>query len=117
MHTAATIQLQNALAKYAGVHSDPTFAQYIGYLSVDGLVQGLKAAGSNPTQHSLITALSHVTNYQAAGLWGGHQVVDWSNRPMGPKQCYWVTRLSGSTFQLVPGADPVCGYIIPGKSV
>jgi ABC-type branched-subunit amino acid transport system substrate-binding protein len=117
MHTAATDRLQNALAKYAGVRTDPTFAESIGYLSVDGLVQGLKGAGAAPTQHSLITALSHITNYQAAGLWGGHQTVDWSKRPMAPKQCYWVAQLSGSTFHLVSGSVPVCGYVIPGKSV
>lgn len=117
MHTPATEQLQNALTKYAGVHTDPTFAEYMGYLSVIGLVQGLKGAGPNPTQASLIKSLSHITNFTAAGLWGGYQSVNWSQRPMGSKQCYWVTQLSGTTFHLVSGAVPVCGYIIPGKSV
>ena len=70
MHTAATQKLQNALAKYAGVHTDPTFAEYMGYLSVLGLVQGLQGAGSNPTQSSTIKALSHITNYDAAGAVG-----------------------------------------------
>lgn len=117
MHTPATEALQNALAKYAGVHTDPTFAEYLGYVSVDGLVQGLKGAGSNPTQSSLIKSLSHITDYQAAGLWGGHQSVNWSQRPMGAKSCSWFVKFSGSSFHLVAGADPVCGYIIPGKSV
>lgn len=45
MHTSATEALQNALATYAGVHTDPTFAEYIGYLSVLGLVQGIQGAG------------------------------------------------------------------------
>ena len=76
MNTAATQKLQNALAKYAGVHTDPTFAEYMGYLSVLGLVQGLQGAGSNPTQSSTIKALSHITNYDAEGLWGGHQTVE-----------------------------------------
>jgi ABC-type branched-subunit amino acid transport system substrate-binding protein len=117
MHTAATEKLQNALARYAGIHIDPTFAQTISYLSVLGLVQGLQGAGASPTQHSLITSLAHITNYQAEGLWGGHQTVDWSKRPMGSKQCYWVTQLKGSTFHVVNGSAPVCGSIIPGKSV
>lgn len=117
MHTAATQQLQNTLATYAGIHIDPTFAQTLGYLSVLGLVQGLQGAGATPTQHSLITSLSHITDYQASGLWGGHQSVNWSERAMGSKQCYWVTQLSGSTFHVVSGSAPVCGSIIPGKSV
>lgn len=117
MHTAATQQLQNALAKYAGVHTDPTFAEYIGYLSVLAFVQGLQGAGASPTQSSLITSLSHITDYNAAGLWGGHQTVDWSKKPQGPKECFWMTKLSGSTFHLISGSDPVCGMVIPGKRV
>ncbi len=117
MHTAATEQLQNTLATYAGIRVDPTFAQTLGYLSVLGLVQGLQGAGADPTQHALITSLAHITDYQASGLWGGHQSVNWSQRAMGSKQCYWVTRLSGSTFHVIDGSAPVCGYIIPGKSV
>jgi ABC-type branched-subunit amino acid transport system substrate-binding protein len=117
MHTAATEALQNALAKYAGVHQDPTFAEYLGYLSVLGLVQGLKGAGANPTSSSIIKSLASITNWQAEGLWGGNQTVNWGTRPMPSKSCYWITKFSGSTFHLVAGSDPVCGYIIPGKSV
>jgi branched-chain amino acid transport system substrate-binding protein len=117
LHTAATEALQNALAKYAGVHTDATFAEYCGYLSVLGLVQGLQGAGANPTQSSLITSLSHITNYTASGLWGGHYHVNWSVRPPGPTECYWMTKLSGQTFHLIPGAEPVCGNVIPGKKV
>lgn len=117
MHTSATQAVQSAFAKYAGIHVDPTFAQYIGYLSVLGLVQGLQGAGANPTQSSTIKSLSHITDYDAEGLWGGHLTVDWSKRPMGDKQCYWVTKFSGSTFQLISGSVPVCGTVIPGASV
>jgi branched-chain amino acid transport system substrate-binding protein len=31
--------------------------------------------------------------------------------------CVWVTKLSGSTFELVPGADPICGTLVPGVTV
>jgi ABC-type branched-subunit amino acid transport system substrate-binding protein len=116
-HTAATEALQNALAKYAGVHTDATFAEYCGYLSILGLVQGLQGAGADPTQSSLITSLSHITDYTASGLWGGHYHVNWSQRAPGPTQCEWITKLSGQTFHLIAGADPVCGNVIPGKSV
>ncbi len=117
MNTPATQQLQAALSKYAGVHTDPTFGEYMGYLSVMGFVQGLKGAGSTPTQASLITSLSHITDWDAAGLWGGHQTVNWSVKPQGPKECFWMTKLKGSTFHLIANSDPVCGTFIPGKSV
>jgi branched-chain amino acid transport system substrate-binding protein len=117
MHTPATEALQNALAKYAGVHTDATFAEYCGYLSILGLVQGLQGAGANPTQSSVITSLSHITDYTASGLWGGHYSVNWSQRPPGPTQCEWITKLSGQTFHLIAGADPVCGSVVEGKSV
>lgn len=117
MHSAATERLASAMATYAGVHTDPTFAQYLGYTSIDGLVQGLKGAGAQPTQKSLITSLSHITDYQADGLWGGHFSVDWSTRPMGNNECIWVTKFQGTTFHLINGSVPVCGTIIPNKSV
>jgi hypothetical protein len=28
-----------------------------------------------------------------------------------------VTKLVGTNFQLVPGADPLCGTVIPGETV
>jgi branched-chain amino acid transport system substrate-binding protein len=89
----------------------------MGYLSVLGFIQGLKGAGANPTQASLITSLSHITAWSAAGLWGGHQTVNWSLKPQGPTECFWMTKLKGSTFHLISGSDPVCGKVIPGKSV
>ena len=72
MNTAATQQFQNDLKTYAGVTTAPTFAEYQGYVSIDAFVQGLKAAGSNPTQASLINAMLGMTNYDGAGLWGTH---------------------------------------------
>ena len=79
--------------------------------------RGYKGAGANPTQSSVIKSLSRITDYNAEGLWGGHQTVDWSKRPQGLKECFWMTKLSGSTFHLIAGNDPVCGTQIPGKSV
>lgn len=117
MNTPATQAMAGAFARYANVHQDPTFAQYIGYLSVLGLVDGLQKAGANPTQASTISALSHIIDYTAEGLWGGNVSVNWGQRAMGPKQCYWVTKWQGSSFHLISGAVPICGTIIPGASV
>ena len=118
MHTAATQQFQSA-AKTAGINGDPTYAEYVGYTSIALLVQGLQGAGSSPTQASLIKALSGITNFNAAGLFGTHtlNLAVRTGAPVGVDNCIWVTKLAGSTFQLVPGALPICGTIIPGKTV
>jgi branched-chain amino acid transport system substrate-binding protein len=120
LHTAATQQFQSALATYAGVKGGPSFAEYNGYASVDAFVQGLKAAGSNPTQASFIDAMLAITNYNAAGLYGSHSVsfaLDQRGQASGPDNCLFITQYSGSTFHLVSGADPICGAVIPGKKV
>jgi ABC-type branched-subunit amino acid transport system substrate-binding protein len=115
MHTAATTQFQNYLKK-VGVTGDPTYAEYAGYTSIVLLVDGLKAAGSHPTQASLIKGLSSLTAFNAAGLLGSRSV-DMAAReasPVGPGNCIYVTKLSGSNFELVSGDDPLCGTVIPG---
>jgi hypothetical protein len=35
----------------------------------------------------------------------------------GVNNCFWITQYVGDSFHLVPGMDPLCGYIIPGKTV
>jgi len=119
MHTPATEKFQAALQKYAGVTGDPTFNQYLAYLSVDGFVTGLKAAGANPTPASFINAMLGINHYTAAGLYGDSYSIGFGmgQRGAAGSLCTWMTQYSGSTFQLVPNADPVCGNVIPGKVV
>ena len=120
MHTTATERMQAALQKYAGVTIDPTFNEYLAYVSVDGFVTGLKAAGVNPTPSSFIAALPTITNYNAAGLYGSHSIsfaMSQRGRTVGADNCEWITRFSGTSFHLVAGADPICGSLIPGKVV
>jgi ABC-type branched-subunit amino acid transport system substrate-binding protein len=120
MKTSATMQFQSDL-QAVGIRTDPTYAEYGGYISIALLLEGLKAAGSNVSHSSLITALEGVKAFNAAGLLGTHSFdLSYANRPntrTGIDSCYYVTKLSGSTFQLVTGADPICGTEIPGKSV
>jgi branched-chain amino acid transport system substrate-binding protein len=120
MHTAATERLQSALQKYAGVPGDPSLNEYIGYASVDAFVTGLKAAGAHPTQASLINALLGIRHYDAAGLYGSHSIgfaMDQRGLAQGADNCIWVTRYEGTSFHLIPGAEPLCGTILPGKRV
>ncbi len=119
MHTAATERLANALKTYAGV-TQPTLNEYIGYASVDAFVTGLKKAGSNPTRASFINAMLGIRSYNAAGLFGSHSIgfaLDQRGLVGGADNCLWLTKYVGTSFQLVPGADPICGSTLPGKTV
>jgi branched-chain amino acid transport system substrate-binding protein len=117
MHTAATTEFQHYL-KQVGVTGDPTYAEYAGYTSIVLLVDGLEAAGSHPDQASLIKGLTSLHSFNAAGLLGSHTInmADRKGSPVGPDNCIYITKLSGSNFDLVTGADPICGTIIPGES-
>jgi branched-chain amino acid transport system substrate-binding protein len=118
MHTAGTEAFVQAL-RAVGVQGDPSFAEYNAYLSVDILVQGLKAAGSHPTQAGLISALNGIHGYNGAGLFGDHNL-DLGARPnseSGVDHCEWYTKLEGTSYVLVPGAEPLCGTVLPGKTL
>src|SRR5262249_31275863 len=118
MHTAATEQFQSDL-KAVGVTGEPTAIEYNAYTAVGLLVAGLKAAGAHPTQASLIKALSQIHNWNALGLYGS-PTLDINNRADiigGVDNCQWYAKLVGSTFQLVPGAEPLCGQPVPGVTV
>lgn len=113
LHTAATERFQKDMQS-VGVNTDPTFAEYMGYLSIDLLVHGLQRAGANPSQAELINAINGIKNYDAAGLLGNHPLNIGARRPVpsGVDNCLWFTRESGKTYKLVPGAEPVCGTLI-----
>jgi branched-chain amino acid transport system substrate-binding protein len=117
MNTSATKQFQADLAT-SGTTGVPTYSEYNGYVAVGLLVQGLKAAGANPTQASLTTALSKIHNWNALGLWGG-RTIDINNRTdiLTSTLCTYVTKLVGSNFQLVSGAEPLCGSNVAGVTV
>jgi branched-chain amino acid transport system substrate-binding protein len=111
MNTSATRQFLSDL-RAVGVKGDPTFAEYTAYASIALLVQGLHGAGSNPTSGSLLQALSQIHSFDAAGLYGAHPI-DINDRTLIPT-CSWYTKFVGTSFQLVAGAEPLCGQVIAG---
>jgi len=110
MHTAATEQFQKYLAA-VGVKGEPTFAEYLGYASILFFVEALKGAGADPSQASLTTAMSGIHTFNADGLTSvGFPIVNnGKGYPPDTTGCWYVTQFSGSTFHLVPNADPICG--------
>jgi branched-chain amino acid transport system substrate-binding protein len=107
MNTAATRQFVSDL-NAAGVTGEATYAAYNGYSSVGLLVRALKAAGANPTQASLTTALAGIHDWDALGLDSGRTVDPNAKEPTG-KLCLYVAQYKGTTFHLVDGMEPLCG--------
>ncbi len=111
LHTPGTEEFAKYL-KEAGVKGDPTFTEFGLYLAVAELVQGLKAAGANPTPAGLINALNNKgLKSNGLGLYGNHYFKTGARGDVtaGVDNCTWLTKLKGSKFVLVPGADPICG--------
>jgi branched-chain amino acid transport system substrate-binding protein len=114
---AGTRQMQSALEKYAHFSSTqfPNFSQYESWLGADLMIQGLKAAGKNPTQAGVIQALRSLKSYNGNGLLAqstnystifGHDL---------PQACGWymIARTNG----FVPASSsPFCGKDIPGTT-
>jgi branched-chain amino acid transport system substrate-binding protein len=120
MNTAATQKAASAFKTYAGISGDPTFAEYQGYLSVAAFVQGLQAAGAHPTQAQFINAMLGINDFNAEGLFGTHELsfsMAARGQTSGVDNCEWITKYSGSTFDLVTGMDPICGHTVPGQKV
>src|SRR5262249_40852392 len=98
-HTTATDQFVSSF-RQVGVTGDPTMAEYDGYISTLLLVQALGAAGTNPTQSSLLSALSNTHDFTAGGLFGTEKldVNNRTGRGSGYLRCAFITRFVGSTF-------------------
>ncbi len=118
MNTAATKQFVSDLAA-AGVTSEPTYAEYNGYNSVGLLVRALKDDGGSTKSADILSALSNIHDWDALGLFGGRKldINDRTTLVGGTGNCSWITKLSGSKFELVPGADPICGNTLNGVTV
>jgi ABC-type branched-subunit amino acid transport system substrate-binding protein len=118
LHTKATEAFVAAL-KATGGTTAPGLPTYDGYASILMLAQGLQGAGASPTQASLIDSLSKVHAFNPGGLYGSHplDINDRENIVAGPDGCEYFVKLSGTTFHPVANADPLCGTIVPGKTV
>jgi ABC-type branched-subunit amino acid transport system substrate-binding protein len=114
MNTAATKEIASYLKSAAHVSTPPTLNEYMAYLSIDALVQGLKKTGANPTQASFIQAMEGITNYTGRGLLGSPI----SFAPSGRGDivpCTFVDEWTGSAFQLALGGQPYCGKLTGQK--
>jgi branched-chain amino acid transport system substrate-binding protein len=116
LNTSATRTVQDAMRKYSGVTTtDPTSAEYYGWLLADAFIAGLKASPANPSRQQYNTALRGVHNYTAGGLYTGTPLdfgqIGNVSVGTGPGNCIYVVKMQGNAFHPVPGALPICGKL------
>jgi branched-chain amino acid transport system substrate-binding protein len=111
-NTPATKEMLAAFSKYAGLNGEPYYNDIQGWVLADLFIRGLEEAGNNPTASSFISGLRKVNDYVAGGLYA--KPIDFSQFGnlgigVGPGNCVYISKLQGSTFRVIPAANPVCG--------
>ncbi|HEX3784487.1 MAG TPA: ABC transporter substrate-binding protein [Pseudonocardiaceae bacterium] len=113
--TPATRTVLDAMRKYSGITTEPTSAEYYGWLLADAFIAGLKAAPKNPSRQQYITALRGIHDYDAGGLYTGATLnfsqIGNVSVGTGPGNCIYIVKLQGNAFHPVPGATPICGKL------
>ena len=116
MNTAATKEIASYLKSAAGVSTPPTLNEYMGYLAIDAIVDGLKKAGANPTSASLTQAMLGITSYTGRGLLP--TPISFAAAGRGDTvPCDFLVKWNGKSFSLVPGIAPFCGGKLTGQKV
>jgi len=116
LNTPGTQKFLKYLKDTGGTQA-PGLPPYTAYTSLDLLVQGLKNVTGDLSSESIIAGLNKVTSWDAAGL------LDEPFNPRdaanvgGPNNCIYIVQVKSGKFNLVDGLDPICGEVIPGKTV
>jgi ABC-type branched-subunit amino acid transport system substrate-binding protein len=112
------VALQTALQKYAGVKGIPSYGEYLGWITADLFISGLKLAGPTASSQDFISKL-RASTWDGAGLMTPTNFADIKPTAGGLDQggCIYIVRFDGTKFVPQPGASPACGTVIPGVTV
>jgi branched-chain amino acid transport system substrate-binding protein len=116
LNTTATKWMMSALKTYANwTKPYPAAGMEWGWFTADTAIEGLKAAGANPTQQSFITNLRKVTSFDHEGLTCpvNYSAFGDTNQQF-PGNCTWMVKVEGSQFVSLTGTAPVKVVTIPG---
>lgn len=87
-----------------------------GWIAADLFIQGMQAAGPNPTRQAFISQLRHDTTWSGNGLRPGPASFD----PFGqapPQFCLYYLKLQNSQYHnYPPDGRPFCGALIPNSN-
>jgi branched-chain amino acid transport system substrate-binding protein len=108
--TPATLAEQAAFKKYEHFTGVPNLNWTQGWISADLWINGLKAAGKNPTRGSFLKAVRSIKGYTAEGLLPlplNLSLKDFGKNPT--RACSYFVKLKGTTFVPLNHGKPICG--------
>ncbi len=101
------------LKKYAGLTGVPDYGTYTGYIVCDMMIQGLKAAGKNPTRQGFVDGVRGLGQYDGAGLTCAP--IDVSAASFGKvtkTSCSWFVGVKDGKFKVLNGGKPETGKLV-----
>ena len=120
LHSAAGNQMEAALKKYEGQTEPYSEDQAPGWVIAGAMIQGLQAAGRNPTRASFMAAMKGITDFTADGL--SVAPTDFATAAGAgatgagppPGDCVYTEQLHGTTY--VANPTPICGGLVPNSN-
>jgi ABC-type branched-subunit amino acid transport system substrate-binding protein len=106
-------EFQANLKKYAGLTGVPDYGTYTGYIACDMMIEGLAAAGKNPTRQSFVDGVRGLGQYDGAGLTCAPVDVSIENfGKIAPTSCSWFVNIKNGKFNVLNGGKPITGKLV-----
>ena len=101
--------------KRGGLTGIPDYGSYLGYITCDMAILGLKNAGKTPTHQSFVDAIRSTNGgkYDGAGLMC--KPIDLSLANFGkisPTSCAWFVTVENDKFKVLNGGKPLTGKLV-----
>jgi ABC-type branched-subunit amino acid transport system substrate-binding protein len=120
-NTAQAKVITQALAKYEHQTTPADQSELSGWAAADGMIQGLKLAGPNPTRAKFLSRIKGMKSYNGGGV--AIQPVNESvaaaaastNTSAYPGVCDYMTQFLGSRKYVLNGR-PICGGLVPNSN-
>lgn len=120
LHSAAGNQLAAALKKYEGQTEPYSEDQAPGWVIASAMIQGLQAAGRNPTRASFLAAMDKITDFTADGLsvaptdFATATGTGATGAGPAPGDCVYTEQYHGNAY--VANPTPICGGLVPNSN-
>jgi branched-chain amino acid transport system substrate-binding protein len=106
-------KFQANLKKYVDITGVPDYGTYTGYIICDMAIQGLKAAGKNPTRQGFIDGVRGLGQYDGAGLTCAPIDVSLANfGKIANSSCSWFVSVKDGKFIVLNKGKPITGKLV-----
>jgi branched-chain amino acid transport system substrate-binding protein len=106
-------EFRKNLKKYADLTGVPDYGTYTGYIVCDMMIQGLEAAGNNPTRQGFVDGVRGLGKYDAAGLTCAPiDLSTESYQTVSPTTCTWFVTVKDGKFNVLNKGKPLSGKLV-----